>query len=220
MLVMEPDTGSNQPHPSIHLRVSWLQRVHAVHSWWPQCTKHHLHLLCSLGTPRSWASIGRRSLRSRKPDRAETPWPRSVFYVQYSVKDKSVCFRQTDREDKTQAFSLKNGTLTGRKLHSWVLGSYFSTTSIGDCWLPNPPITSRTSLAPERKRCDYKAHMSDMHLAKLHLKAGFLPNLACVRGPCISLRSSGLKWNFLASSTRSRQGRLHRMRGWNMWKPA
>lgn len=42
--------------------------------------------------------------------------------------------------------------LTGKKLHSWVFGSYFSTTSIGDCWLPKPPITSRTSLAPREKR--------------------------------------------------------------------
>lgn len=47
-------------------------------------------------------------------------------------------------------------SLTGRKLHSWVLGSYFSTTSMGDCWLPKPPITSSTSLAPEAQR-DSKA---------------------------------------------------------------
>lgn len=56
-------------------------------------------------------------------------------------------------------------------------------------------------------------YTGDMHVAKLLLKTEFLPNLACVRGPCISLLSSGLKWNFLASSTRSRHGRLHRMRG-------
>lgn len=46
----------------------------------------------------------------------------------------------------------QNWSLTGKKLHSWVFGSYFSTTSIGDCWLPKPPITSRTSLAPRAKR--------------------------------------------------------------------
>lgn len=42
--------------------------------------------------------------------------------------------------------------LTGKKLHSWVFGSYFSTTSMGDCWLPKPPITSRTSFAPAAER--------------------------------------------------------------------
>lgn len=176
--------------------------------------------------------------------------------------------------------------LTGRKVHSCVFGSYFSTTSMGDCWLPNPPITRRTSLAPEGidKSDHAKQFTFSVFLPKKYvycivlslkttvctrfnfLKVGarrqiffckqpFVtsqsapskkvslqwclfaciswyafkidaskrvgqvkhnhdwPNLACVRGPCISLRSSGLKWNFLASSTRSRQGRLHLMRG-------
>lgn len=39
------------------------------------------------------------------------------------------------------------------------------------------------------------------------------PRRALVLGPCIWLRSSGRRWNFFASSTRSLHCRLHRMNG-------
>ena len=75
--------------------------------------------------------------------------------------------------------------LTCIAAHWLVFGSYFSTTSTGPCWLPNPP----------------KAYMTSA-----------CPSLGLVRLLCISCRHSGLKWYRLASSTRSRQSRLFLMR--------
>lgn len=116
-------------------------------------------------------------------------------------------------------------SLTGKKLHSWVFGSYFSTTSMGDCWLPKPPITSRTSFAPAAKGrpkprqplCSRfvtaprpcVAHTAPAAPGTPHRS----PRRALVLGPCIWLRSSGRRWNFFASSTRSLHCRLHRMNG-------
>lgn len=74
------------------------------------------------------------------------PFPCNVLFKTYM----SVLARSTEVEKITTVpFNYK--ILTGRKLHSCVFGSYFSTMSIGDCWLPNPPITNRTSLAPEKR---------------------------------------------------------------------
>lgn len=64
----------------------------------------------------------------------------------------SWCYRVHVWSQPVQPRGGQKRSLTGKKLHSWVFGSYFSTTSIGDCWLPKPPITSRTSFAPRAKR--------------------------------------------------------------------
>lgn len=74
-----------------------------------------------------------------------TPFPCNVLVM----IDLFTLGKYTKTEHITRLW-LKFSGLTGRKLHSCVFGSYFSTISIGDCWLPNPPITSRTSLAPEK----------------------------------------------------------------------
>ena len=65
--------------------------------------------------------------------------------------------------------------------HWFAAGSYFSTTSIGDCRFPKPPSTYITSDRPIR----------DLVLSF-----------------CIAWRHSGLKWYFLASSTKSLQSRF------------
>lgn len=198
-----------------HLPVSWPLRGRGARSWWRRCTKRRPHPPCSPSTPRSWASTARRSPRSRKLDRGGTPWRRNAFSARCSVWEKSVCISEIHWDDKNHA-ALSHVFSTYRKEAPFLCFGIIFLYYVYWWLLAAKPTDNQQDFFGTWKHPQITSLINDSvdnHRAKSQSRAGFLPNLACVRGPCISLLSSGLKWNFLASSTRSRHGRLHRMRG-------